>query len=132
MFVPLTRSVANRAKVAAAWLRAFAFLEDGRPATSYTASERQLPLAAVRATSTDHGPTSRNDAHAPIELSSGPALRARTPQPRLSPHVHRRRPGEVAPRPMPCLTPLPPRPVALPALANARSAKRVVTRRLAP
>ena len=141
MFVPSSRTFAKRAQAAAGWLRAFAFLEDGRAATPHTVSEPQLLEPAARATRTDHVSTSRSNAHGAVETSFDLALRVQTAEARPSSHVHRRplrpalrkrRPGVVVPRPMPCLTPLPPRPVARPALSSPRSDNRAVTRRTAP
>ena len=136
MFVSSCRNVVMRAQAAAGWLRAFVFLEDGRPGKPPAVSDWELSAPDPRATRTDHVSTSRSQAHGPVDYGPDRPLRVQTAAPRPASHVHRRpvrpvrrarRPGEAAPRPMPCLTPLPARPVAPPAIS-----RRAVARRLAP
>jgi len=83
MFGPCWRTIADRLTAAAAWLRAFAFLEDVQCGST---------LAAIQ-----------HDVRAPAAelLLAGHAHRLA-----LRPDPRSRRPGGVIRKPMPCLTPI--------------------------
>ena len=129
MFGPISRTLGIRLAYAAAWLKAFAFLEDapGAPSPGVAAERR-----AARIASELWVPLG-----AAVEQATGMTTGERSA---AGPHVHRvalrtirraRRPGEVAPRLMPCLTPLPATSDGRPAAAKARATKRATTRHTA-
>ncbi len=128
MFGPPSRILGTRVASAARWLKAFAFLEDApgaqslavpaEPRAARIASEVSVAVAAPAAK--PMGMTGERS-----------AAEQHVHRPALRPTLRDRRPGEVIPRPMPCLTPLPARSAGRPAAAKPRATKRAMPRHTA-